>query len=79
IRGIHFAPLAARALTAATAEGRHQDLVDAFLPALGRALDQNRNELLDAVVTTSPWWVPRAIDETVLDKALDVAHNFIDD
>lgn len=79
LNSIHFAPLASRVLAAATAEGRHQDLVDAFMPAVGRALDENRGGLLEAIVATSPWWVPRAVDETVLEKALDVAHQFIDD
>jgi uncharacterized membrane-anchored protein YjiN (DUF445 family) len=79
IRSIQFAPLASRTLAAATAEGRHQELLDAFLPALNRVLDENRRSLLDAVVAASPWWVPRAVDETVLEKALEVAHRFIDD
>ncbi len=79
VRGIKLAPLAARAMAAATAEGRHQELVDVFLPALGRALEENRAELLDAVIKTSPWWVPRPVDEAVLEKALDVSHNFIGD
>ena len=79
LRSLHFAPLASRALAAATAEGRHQDLVNAFLPAVGRALDQNRAGLMDAIVASSPWWIPRAIDETVLDKAMEVAHRFVDD
>jgi uncharacterized membrane-anchored protein YjiN (DUF445 family) len=79
IRSIHFAPMASRALTAATAEGRHQDLVDAFLPAVAQALDDNQQALLDAVISSSPWWVPRSIDEVVLEKALDVAHRFVGD
>ncbi len=79
LRSIHFAPLASRAIATATAEGRHQELLDAFLPALGRTLDENRRGLLDAVAASSPWWVPRTLDETVLEKALEVAHRFIDD
>ncbi len=79
IRSIHFAPMASRALTAATAEGRHQELVDAFLPAVAKALDDNRRALLDAVVSSSPWWVPRSLDEVVLEKATEVARRFIND
>ncbi|HSF86107.1 MAG TPA: DUF445 family protein [Acidimicrobiia bacterium] len=79
IRSIHFAPMASRALTAATAEGRHQELVDAFLPAVAKALDDNQRSLLDAVISTSPWWVPRTVDEVVLEKAIEVSHRFIDE
>lgn len=79
LRSIHFAPLASRALATATAEGRHQELLDGFLPALGRTLEENRRGLLDAMASSSPWWVPRALDETVLEKALEVAHRFIAD
>lgn len=79
LRSITFAPLASRALAGATAEGRHQELVDAFLPAVGKALEENRRDLLRAVIAASPWWVPRSFDETVLEKALDVAYHFIDD
>jgi uncharacterized membrane-anchored protein YjiN (DUF445 family) len=79
VRGVALAPMAARALRAATADGRHQELVDAFLPAVGEALDVNHDALLDAMVETSPRWVPRAVDEVVLGKGLEVAHAFIRD
>ncbi len=79
LAAVELAPMASRALALATADGRHQDLVDAFLPELARSLDTNRASLLKAVAETSPWWVPRGVDEAVLDKALDVAHRFIQD
>jgi len=76
---IEFAPMASRALAAATAEGRHQDLVDAFMPEISSAIEENRAELLEAVTQSSPWWVPKAVDEAVLDRAISVAHRFIAD
>ncbi len=76
---LQFAPMASRALAAATADGRHQDLVDAFMPEVSRAIEENRAELLEAVSQSSPWWVPRAVDEAVLDRAITVAHRFITD
>jgi uncharacterized membrane-anchored protein YjiN (DUF445 family) len=76
---LQFAPMASRALAAATADGRHQELVDAFMPEVSRAIEENRAELLEAVTQSSPWWVPRAVDEAVLDRAITVAHRFITD
>ncbi len=79
LASLQLAPLAARALDLATADGRHQDLVDAFLPELDQALEANRESLLRSVIESSPWWVPRGVDEAVLDRALVVAHRFIKD
>lgn len=79
LAAIELAPLVSRGLALATSEGRHQDVVDALLPEIGKALDTNRTSLLQAVFDSSPWWVPRGVDEAVLDKALDVTHRFIDE
>ncbi len=79
LAAVQFAPLAARAISAATAEGRHQDLVAAFMPEVTRALDENRAALLEAVEASSPWWIPRAVDEAVLDRAVEVARRFLAD
>lgn len=79
IGAIQFAPLASRALAAATADGRHQDLVDAFMPEISNAIEENRAELLEAVMQSSPWWVPKAVDQAVLERAITVAHRFIAD
>jgi len=79
LASLQLAPLAARALDLATADGRHQDLVDAFLPELDRALEANHESLLKAVAESSPWWVPRSVDEAVLDRAVAVAHRYIQD
>jgi len=79
LNSVEVAPLAARAVTAATKEGRHQDLVDAALPYVISAIETNKRALLDAIAATSPWWVPRSVDEVVMQKAVEVVERFLGD
>ncbi len=79
ISTVEVAPLASRALTTATKEGRHQELVDAALPYVIAAIENNKHALLDAIAATSPWWVPRSVDEVVMEKAIEVIERFLGD
>ncbi len=79
IRSLDLAPLASIALSGATSDGRHQDLVDALLPVAHQALETNRGALSAAVQRTSPRWLPGALDDRMLQRALDAAHQFLDD
>lgn len=79
IRGLELASLASLVVAGATAKGRHQDLVDGLLPVIDRAIDANREALMVAVERSSPRWVPRAVDQHLLDRAIVGAHQFIAD
>jgi uncharacterized membrane-anchored protein YjiN (DUF445 family) len=74
-----LAPLAGRALHAATREGRHDELVDAALVGLGRYLDEHRDELHQRVQARAPWWLPGAVEDRIFERLLDGARNVLDD
>jgi uncharacterized membrane-anchored protein YjiN (DUF445 family) len=75
---VPLAPLAGKALRAATQEGRHQELLDAVLRSAGRFLDENREILRVRFEEESPWWVPRTIDQRIFDRLLDGLCAFFD-
>lgn len=68
---VPLAPLAGKALRAATEEGRHQELLDALLRGLGRFLGENRESLRARFEAESPWWLPKTIDHRIFDRLLD--------
>jgi uncharacterized membrane-anchored protein YjiN (DUF445 family) len=68
---VPLAPLAGKALRAATEEGRHQELLDAVLRGLGRFLVENRESLRERFEAETPWWLPNAIDHRIFDRLLD--------
>src|SRR5207247_1749042 len=70
---VQLAPVAGRALRAFTAQGRHEELVDAALAGLLRALDDNRDDLHHRFGQKSPWWLPGAVEDRIFDRLLDGA------
>jgi uncharacterized membrane-anchored protein YjiN (DUF445 family) len=78
IERIEIAPLAGRALRAATADGRHQELLDALLNAAGSFLDENRTELRERFGRESPWWLPGAVEDRIFDRMLDGVRRLIE-
>jgi len=70
---IALAPLAGRALAFVTAEGRHDQVLDAALVGLESYLDQHGNELRDRVGPESPWWLPGAVEDRIFERLLDAA------
>jgi len=74
-----LAPLAARALRAITAKGRHQELLDSVLRGLERFLSDNRDALRVRYARESPWWLPRVVDERIFDRILDGVHDLLRD
>jgi uncharacterized membrane-anchored protein YjiN (DUF445 family) len=68
LRRIEASPLAGRVLAAATADGRHRELVDALAQGASRFLDEHRAELRARFSRESPWWVPEPIDDRIFDK-----------
>ena len=71
VERIQLAPLAGRVLGFATAEGRHQELLDAVLRAVQQYLDQNRESLRDRFGQQSPWWLPRAAEDRLFERLAD--------
>src|SRR5918994_608031 len=78
LENVPLAPLAGRVLRGATAEGRHQELLDTVLRGIGRSLDEHRETLRSRFEDESPWWVPTAIDHRIFDRLLDGLCSFFD-
>jgi uncharacterized membrane-anchored protein YjiN (DUF445 family) len=68
---LDLAPLAGRALTIATEDGRHRELVDAGIRGLDLYLDAHRDELHDRFGQSSPWWLPGAVEDRIVDRLID--------
>ena len=73
------APLLARGLEVAIAEGHHRVMVDAVLARAGDYLDTNRDVLADRLRRESPWWVPSAIDDRIFARIFDGAQQLLAD
>ena len=71
LENVPLAPMAGKALLAATEGGRHQELLDVVLRGAGRFLDENRGTLRARFEEETPWWVPSAIDHRIFDRLLD--------
>ncbi|MGI8983821.1 MAG: DUF445 domain-containing protein, partial [Acidimicrobiales bacterium] len=65
-----LAPLAGRALRFLTHDGRHAELVDSTLTGLDRYLDTNGEVLKAQFGTSSPWWLPGAVEDRIFDRLL---------
>ena len=79
VAAVPAAPLAARLLEAAMADGHHQLAIDSMLKGVSGYLDRNQASLRARLDQESPWWVPEAIDDRVFDKLVGAARRFIDD
>jgi len=53
-----------------TEDDRHQELLDDFIRAAARTVDENREMIRDRIEKESPWWVPGAVDEKIYKKVL---------
>ena len=71
VERVPLAPLAGRALRYATAEGRHEELLNAILRNGARYLDDNRESLRYRFGQQSPWWLPGAVEDRIFDRLLD--------
>ncbi len=72
-------PVAGRLLDASIDHGYHQQLLDAAIVGLARFLGDNRETFRARIYNESPWWVPEALDDRVLDKIYDVLGRFLAD
>lgn len=79
VRKIPLAPLAGRTLAIVTAEGRHEELVDAAVEGGVRFLDEHREALRSRFGNESPWWVPESIDDRIFAKLFDGLRGFLNE
>ncbi len=70
VRAFRVAPVVARLMEVLTEDDRHQELLDDFIRAAARTVDENREMIRDRIEKESPWWVPGAVDEKIYKKVL---------
>jgi uncharacterized membrane-anchored protein YjiN (DUF445 family) len=70
-RSVPLTPLAGRALRAATAAGRDQELLDAALPFIQRMLEDERPFLRSRFGESAPRWLPNPIEGRIFDRLYD--------
>ena len=68
LRSVDVAPLAGRVLDLMTANGRHQELLDAAVNGIVNLLDARKEEFRGRFAKQSPWWVPEPIDDRIFEK-----------
>lgn len=73
------AALASKVLQAAIEDGQHQPLVESLLDATLAFLDRNVDTIRARVDRESPWWVPDAVDERVVQKLVGGGRRFIEE
>jgi uncharacterized membrane-anchored protein YjiN (DUF445 family) len=70
IRRTPAAPILARGLEIALAEGYQNTVVDAVLRVIARYLDENRDELQLRLRQQLPWWIPGPVDDRISTRVL---------
>ena len=68
LRAVELAPVAGRVLDLMTANGRHQELLDAALTGIVHLLEVRRDDFRARFATQSPWWVPEPLDDRIFDR-----------
>jgi uncharacterized membrane-anchored protein YjiN (DUF445 family) len=79
VRAVRLAPVTGRTLDILTANGRHQEVLDASLRGLGRFLDENRESFRHKFAHESPWWVPETVDDRIFEKIFNGLHALLAD
>ena len=79
VERLPIAPIAGRALRAATAEGRHQQVLDALLRGVADYLDENRYDLKRRFSGEAPWWLPGAVEDRIFERLIDGANALLHD
>jgi uncharacterized membrane-anchored protein YjiN (DUF445 family) len=78
LRKVQVAPLLGNMLTVLTADGRHQDLLDAALRGLARTIDTNEEMIRDRVGEETPRWFPEFVDEKIHEKIVGAMQRTLD-
>jgi uncharacterized membrane-anchored protein YjiN (DUF445 family) len=79
VRATPAAPILARGLEMAIAEGHHHALVDAVLLRAGDYLDDHRDLLRERLRRESPWWLPETLDDRIFAKVFSGAKRLVTD
>lgn len=77
VASVQVAPLAGRVLRLATAEDRHQEVLDAFLRGLEKFIVENEDELRTRLGRESPWWLPGAAQDRIFERLVEGVHELV--
>ncbi len=68
LKKAQVAPLLADLLALATADDRHQEMLDKLVTLVSRIVRDNKELIRVRIAEESPWWVPGAVDDKVYQK-----------
>ena len=71
--------LASKVLEAAIADGHHQVVIESLLEATTKFLDRNTDTIRARVEKESPWWVPDAIDDRIVNRLTGGGRKFLEE
>ncbi|MGH9036689.1 MAG: DUF445 family protein [Acidimicrobiia bacterium] len=71
LEAVPLAQWAARVVRLMSKKGRHHEVVDTAVKALGRLLASNRAELRRRFTEQAPWWLPDRLDSRIFDRLAD--------
>jgi len=74
---VELAPTAGKALAVLVRDGRHQQALDVALRELDRYLDHHRDDLRTRLGAKSPWWLPGAAEDRILDRLVEAGRTLI--
>ena len=70
VQATRVAPLLSKLLALITAGNRHQELLDAAIKLLARAVADNRDLIRERIGEETPWWVPGVVDDKIHQKVV---------
>jgi uncharacterized membrane-anchored protein YjiN (DUF445 family) len=79
VRSVPLASVMGRALETMTAEGRHEEILEAALKSFERFLLDNRDSLELRFSEEAPWWLPEAVEHRIFTRMLDGVANLVHD
>jgi uncharacterized membrane-anchored protein YjiN (DUF445 family) len=77
VERVELAPLAGRALEFLIQDGRHQEALDAVLREVDEFVDVHRGELRTRLGEVSPWWLPGAAEDRLVERVVDGVHQLV--
>ncbi len=75
---LQITPLLSQLLRLFTADGRHQELMDAAVRIARQQLIENRYIIRDRINQQSPWWLPKFVDEEIYTKIIGEIARLLD-
>jgi uncharacterized membrane-anchored protein YjiN (DUF445 family) len=78
LRRVRVTPLLSGLLELLTRGRHHEELVDAFVRAARRALEEHKPLIRERIGEQTPWWLPDFVDEKMYDKIVAELERLLD-